>query len=27
MMAGVVKDLSDSDAESVATYYASATCK
>jgi cytochrome c553 len=27
MMAGIVKDLSDSDAESVATYYASATCK
>ena len=27
MMAGIVKDLNDSDAESVATYYASATCK
>jgi cytochrome c553 len=27
MMAGVVKVLSDADAESVATYYASATCK
>jgi cytochrome c553 len=27
MMAGIVKDLSDSDTESVATYYASATCK
>jgi cytochrome c553 len=27
MMTGIAKDLSDSDAESVATYYASATCK
>ena len=27
MMAGVVKDLSDADAESVATYYAGAACK
>jgi cytochrome c553 len=27
MMAGIVKDLNDSDAESVAAYYASATCK
>ena len=27
MMAGIVKDLSDSDAESVAAYYASASCK
>jgi cytochrome c553 len=27
MMAGVVKDFRDSDAESVATYYASAACK
>ena len=27
MMAGIVRDLSDSDAESVATYYASAACK
>jgi len=27
MMAGVVKDLSDADTESVAAYYASATCK
>jgi cytochrome c553 len=27
MMAGIVKDLSDTDAESVATYYASAACK
>ncbi|HWJ18457.1 c-type cytochrome [Bradyrhizobium sp.] len=27
MMAGIVKDLNDSDAESVATYYASAACK
>ena len=27
MMAGIVKDLSDADAENVAAYYASATCK
>jgi cytochrome c553 len=27
MMAGIVKDLSDADAESVATYFAGATCK
>ena len=27
MMVGIVKDLSDSDAESVADYYASASCK
>ena len=27
MMTGVVRDLSDADAESVASYYASATCK
>ena len=27
MMAGIVKDLSDLDAENVASYYASATCK
>jgi cytochrome c553 len=27
MMAGIVKDLSDQDVESVAAYYASATCK
>jgi cytochrome c553 len=27
MMVGIVKDLSESDAESVADYYASASCK
>jgi cytochrome c553 len=27
MMAGIAKDLNDSDAESVATYYASTACK